>query len=239
MFYFLEETPSTNDDAKSPRYCHGDVICATRQTLGRGQRGNRWISDEGMNATFSVVLEPTFLEVSEQFLISQIVALSLVEMLSYYNISTNIKWTNDIYVKDKKISGVLIENRLEGERLARSVVGIGINVNQTIFDSSLPNPTSMLLESPEVKISVEEVVTRLHTILMRWYERLKNSERSTVIEAYHSKLYRLGEPHTFRLASGEPTIGIIRGVQPSGALVVEHEDAKRHEYQFREIEFVI
>lgn len=136
-------TTSTNDDARSDRYGHFDVVWAERQSAGRGQRGHTWLSDEGLNLTFSVVLTPRFLPITEQFLISEVVALALVDTLREYGIECRIKWTNDIYALNSKIVGVLIEHALAGNSLMRTIVGIGINVNQRTFAAELPNPASM------------------------------------------------------------------------------------------------
>jgi len=145
MIHRIAETTSTNDDARDARYRHGDVVWAERQSAGRGQRGHAWSSAEGENLTFSLVLEPVRLAVGEQFLLSQAVALALVDTFAACGIDTRIKWTNDIYAGDRKLVGILIEHRYSGPTLARSVVGIGINVNQTAFDPALPNPVSMAL----------------------------------------------------------------------------------------------
>ena len=119
MIYHIAETTSTNDLAREERYGHGDVICAERQTAGRGQRGHTWTSPEGVNLLFSVVLCPTFLPAGEQFLLSQAVALALVDTLGTCGIDARIKWTNDIYAGDRKLVGILIEHHLAGGRPAR------------------------------------------------------------------------------------------------------------------------
>ena len=144
-YHFLEETTSTNDEARDAKYRHGDIVWAERQTAGRGQRGHKWSSAEGLNLTFSLVLEPRFLPVGEQFLLSEAVTLALTDTFAAYGIDTRIKWTNDIYAGDKKLVGILIEHSYSGQTLARTIVGIGINVNQTEFDPALPNPVSMAM----------------------------------------------------------------------------------------------
>lgn len=159
-YHFLEETTSTNDEARNPRYEHGDAICAERQTAGRGQRGHTWSSEEGRNLMFSLVWEPRFLPVSEQFLLSEAVALALTDLFGGYGIDARIKWTNDIYAGDRKLVGILIEHNLTGDRLSRTIVGIGVNVNQTRFDPSLPNPSSMRLETG-CEYDRQEVLHRL------------------------------------------------------------------------------
>lgn len=112
MIYRITETTSTNDDAKRPEYRHGDIVWAERQTAGRGQRGHSWTSPEGENLTFTLVLEPVFLPVGEQFLLSEAVTLALTDTFAAFGIDARIKWTNDIYVGDKKLVGILIEHSL-------------------------------------------------------------------------------------------------------------------------------
>ena len=115
MIHRIEETTSTNDDARDAKYRHGDIVWAERQTAGRGQRGHKWSSAEGLNLTFSLVLEPRFLPAGEQFLLNEAVALALTDTFAQFGIA------------------------------ARMIVGIGINVNQTEFDPALPNPVSMAM----------------------------------------------------------------------------------------------
>ena len=145
MIHRIEETTSTNDDARDAKYRHGDIVWAERQTAGRGQRGHKWSSAEGLNLTFSLVLEPRFLPAGEQFLLNEAVALALTDTFAQFGIAARIKWTNDIYAGDKKLVGILIEHSYSGQTLARTIVGIGINVNQTEFDPALPNPVSMAM----------------------------------------------------------------------------------------------
>ena len=238
MIYHIAETTSTNDLAREERYGHGDVICAERQTAGRGQRGHTWTSPEGVNLLFSVVLCPTFLPAGEQFLLSQAVALALVDTLGTCGIDARIKWTNDIYAGDRKLVGILIEHHLAGGRLARTVAGIGINVNQTEFDPALPNPTSMALEAGRT-FDREEVLDRFHAALMRRYATLEADDRAPLAEEYRRRMYRIDAPQAFRLPDGTRFTGVIRGVRAGGALQVEHPDGTLHDYLFREIEFEV
>lgn len=238
MIYHLAETTSTNDVARETRYGHGDLICAERQTAGRGQRGHTWKSPEGVNLLFSVVLCPAFLPAGEQFLLSQTVALALVDTFDAYGIDTRIKWTNDIYAGDRKLVGILLEHNLSGERLARTVAGIGINVNQTAFDPALPNPTSMALEAGRT-FDRDEVLRSFYDALMRRYAALEAGGKEALAAEYRRRLYRLDEPQPFRLPDGTLFTGIVRGVEPAGALQVEHPDGVRRSYLFKEIEFAV
>lgn len=238
MIYHLDTTSSTNDDARDEKYREGDVVWADFQTAGRGQRGHEWHSERGENLTFSVVLEPTFLPIAEQFGISQAVALSLVDMLADYGIEARIKWTNDIYVGNRKLVGILIEHSLSTTTLRRTIAGIGINVNQSRFDASLPNPVSMA-QLLNQKLDTEEVLQRYLDHLQRNYATLRDGNVEALDRRYNALLYRLDEPHTFALPSGERFTATIRGTRPSGALRLEHTDKGEKEYLFKEVEFVI
>lgn len=238
MIDYKAYTGSTNDDAHDGKYGHMDIIWAEHQTAGRGQRGHTWHSTEGENLTFSVVLTPTFLPIIEQFLLSEVVALALVATFKEYGIACKIKWTNDIYAGDKKITGVLIEHSLSGDKIARTIVGIGINVNQESFPSDLPNPTSMAIERGTT-FDRREVLDSFVKQLQRLYEMLEQGEKQRIEELYRATMYHLDEPHTYAYPSGEEFVATIRGVRPSGELRLEHTDGVIREYAFKEVEFVL
>ena len=238
MIYHLDITASTNDDARDEKYREGDVVWADFQTAGRGQRGHVWHSHKGENLTFSVVLEPTFVPVAEQFSVSEVVALSLVDMLAEYEIEAKIKWTNDIYVGDRKLVGILIEHSLAPTSLRRTIVGVGINVNQTEFDSALPNPVSMA-QLLGKEVDAEKVLTCFLSHLQRNYELLREGDSEGLHERYNSLLYRRNEYHTYALPSGEKFRAKIIGTAPSGALRLENEEGGTKDYLFKEVEFII
>lgn len=238
MIYRIDKTTSTNDDGRDRRYGHGDVIWAEEQSAGRGQRGHKWESRTGDNLLFSVVLTPDFLPVAEQFLISETVALALVKTFADYGIETRIKWTNDIYAGDGKLVGILIEHMLAGERFDRTIVGIGINVNQAEFDPSLPNPVSMRQLGGR-EYSREEVLDRFMAHLDSLYEELRRGNKEHIEQMYRQSMYHLGEEHTYALPSGERFRATIRGVKPSGHLLLELSDGSLHCYAFKEVEFVL
>ena len=238
MIYHFPTTASTNDDARDEKYCEGDVVWADFQTAGRGQRGHEWHSRKGENLTFSVVLEPTFVPIAEQFSVSEVVALSLVDMLAEYGIDAKIKWTNDIYVGDKKLVGILIEHSLSSATLRRTIVGVGVNVNQTEFDTSLPNPVSMA-QLLGKELDAESVLQGFLSHLQCNYELLREGKAKALHSRYNELLYRLNEYHTYALPSGERFSAKIVGTAPSGALRLEDEAGKTKDYLFKEIEFVI
>ena len=238
MIYHIQQTTSTNDEARDARYRHGDVVWAEWQSAGRGQRGHSWLCPEGLNVTYSAILEPTFLPATEQFLFTEVAALSVVDTLGEYGIEARIKWTNDIYVDDRKCAGMLIEHDLRGANLARSIAGIGVNINQTEFDPSLPNPTSMALASGRT-FDRRKVLERLVDRLMARYAQLEAGERETLQRDYHERMYRLGTCHPFRLADGSIVRATVEGVRPTGELQLRHDDGTLHEYLFRQVEFLI
>ncbi len=229
--YIYEQTTSTNDLGKSPSFVEGDLIWAHSQSAGRGQRGNKWVTDE-QNLTFSIILEPTGLAAADQFLIAQVTALALVKTLVSYGIEARIKWTNDIYIGDKKVAGVLIENSLSNGVVSRSIIGIGLNVNQLEFDSSLPNPTSMSLHTNQ-RYDREQVLRRVHSYL---FEIINSAD---IAKEYNSLLYRLDERHTYRLADGTLINATLIGVAPRGELQLRHDSGEVVGYLFKEITFVI
>ena len=238
MLYYKTETTSTNDDARDRQYGHMDIIWAEHQTSGRGQRGHSWHSHSGENITFSIVLTPTFLPATEQFLISEIAALALVDTLQEYGIECRIKWTNDIYAGDNKIVGILIEHALQGMNLSRTIIGIGLNVNQKSFPEDLPNPTSMVVERGST-FDRRAILDTFTTKIAALYDRLERGEKSHIESRYRERMYHLDEQHTYALADGTQFRATIRGVRPSGELCLEHDDGTMREYAFKEVEFVL
>ena len=148
---WLDSVDSTNNEAKRniDVLDNLSVIAANDQTSGRGQRGNIWLTEPGKNLTFSIVLKYEQMQVrmkaEGQFKISELTAMSVIDLLAQCGIHARIKLPNDIYVGNEKICGILIEHSLHGEQLSHTIIGVGLNVNQLTFDPSLPNPTSMRL----------------------------------------------------------------------------------------------
>lgn len=238
MIYRFPTLSSTNDEAVKPCYGEGDIIVAEHQTKGRGQRGHKWESAAAENLTLTLLLEPTFLAPEKQFLLSEAVALGVVDMLEEYGIVAHIKWTNDIYICNRKVAGILIEHKLQGAGIARTIAGVGLNVNQRVFSADLPNPISMC-QARRFEFDREEVLASLVTHLLARYEQLRRGEEQTLQEDYHQHLYRLGALHWFVLPDGRRFRGTIRGVEATGALRVEDEKRVERSYLFKEIEFTM
>lgn len=239
--YVFQEIDSTNTEARNrEKYSAGDVIVAINQTAGRGQRGNKWSTREGENLTFSVVVEPEFLPAAHQFLLSETTALSVSETLGHFGIETRIKWTNDVYVGENKICGILIENDLRSAIVERSILGIGINVNQVHFDEWIPNPTSVALELGR-KVDKNEVLERFCEVFERRYDELKNTAESLaegIQHDYNERLFHRDISCRYFIPGRGEVMGIIRGVMPTGDLAVEINGITET-FRFKEIEFIL
>ena len=244
---WLESIDSTNDEARR----HIDtldnlsVLSAIRQTSGRGQRGNTWSSGEGENLTFSIVLKYDKLpqvRAIDQFIISEIAALSVVDCLSSHGISAQIKWPNDIYVGNKKICGILIEHSVRESQLSSSIVGIGLNVNQRNFDVNLPNPTSMVLCRPE-SLDLPALLEEFMDIFSGYCTRFMNitGGYARLRKLYLGQMWRMEEDAGFiDLKSSEEFTGRIKGLSDIGHLLIEDiKKGELKEFAFKEISYII
>ena len=169
---WLESVDSTNSEARRRAENLPDfaVIASSSQTEGRGQGDHTWLSETGKNLTFSIfVRHNPDLKAKDQFALSDLTAQSVVEFLSRYDITARVKLPNDIYVGMDKICGILIENTLRGNSLYSSIIGIGLNVNQTEFDPSLPNPTSMSICKNNKAFDIDECLESLIDIFKSKY----------------------------------------------------------------------
>lgn len=239
MITHVSVTGSTNDDARDLKYSHGDVVWADFQTAGRGQKGHTWLSAQGMNLTFSVVLDTSFVPIPDQFNLNVAISLALKAFFAHNGIDSQIKWTNDIYVKGKKICGILIEHTLAASTLKRTILGVGINVNQREFDASIPNPTSMTLELGGKNLDRAALLEDFVKILLEYIDALREDGVGVMFDEYLDSMYRLGTQATYQLPDGTRFQGTLRGVRPTGELIVENTDGTSKEYLFKEIEFVI
>lgn len=236
---FLSETNSTN--SYLDELCNKTSVAELTsvytdfQTAGRGQRGNSWESEARANLLFSFVLYPDFLEARKQFLLSQITALALQELLSQYTDEIRIKWPNDIYWKDKKICGTLIENDLTGVHISRSISGTGVNLNQESFLSDAPNPVS-LFQITGRRYDRKEILCDFMERVAQYYTLLKDGETELIASRYQAVLYRKEGFHAYKDKDGSFRARIC-GIEPSGALILEDESGKRREYMFKEVSF--
>lgn len=209
---FIESCASTNAAIPSDAP-HGYALAAHSQTAGRGQRGSSWESEPGMNLTMSVMLRPQQIPARDQFTISMATALAVARTLDDFDIpDVKVKWPNDIYVGNRKICGILIENAISGGYVSRSVAGIGLNINQTVFRSPAPNPVSMK-QLTGITYSIDQVARQL-------LHHLLDDPIEQIYSPYRSRLWRGSGVWPWITADGQRFDGAIGSVLPTGELQI-------------------
>lgn len=199
---------------------HGDVIWALHQTKGRGQRGKIWEDEPGANIAMSLIVKPD-LPVNRYPLLSMATAVTIAQYFSilYENWNTAIKWPNDIYINDKKTSGILIENIWKGMDWQYAVIGIGINVNQRLFTENLPNATSLRIESGK-KYDLQETITDIRNGLLNTFRNLLQHEDS-IQKDYNKMLFMKHKEVRFeQIKTGKKFYAFVQEVNPEGQLVL-------------------
>ena len=210
------------------------VVIAKHQTNGKGQMGAVWGTQASKNLTASVFKEFERLAVESQFYISMIVSLTICKALHIFKIpKLQVKWPNDILSADKKVCGILIENIIKEGQIKGSIIGIGLNINQTNFDN-LPRASSMKLVSQR-NFDVEEVLVTIVSELKLYFKWLETKQFSKIQSAYENVLFRINKPSTFKTEEGLTFIGIIKGVTNYGKLKILIEDGVIKTYNIKEI----
>ena len=238
---YLPSCHSTNDIAaeivRAGLFAEGTIVITDNQIKGRGQRGTVWLASPGENLTFSVILSPSFVAVSAQFLISQVIALSIRDYLGQYVQNVKIKWPNDIYVNNRKVCGILIENSVQGSRIASSVVGIGLNINQLEFVND--NATSLSKETGNIFVLTEEFQKVLKCLDIN-YQKIKSLWKHNDLRLeYLRNLYGYNETVTFKYQN-QIVKGTVKGVSPIGQILVKLETVPEIlELGLKEIEWII
>ena len=251
--HHIAQTDSTSNVLKqlsaTSSLPQGYTLYASYQSAGRGQQGNSWDSEPDKNLLFSTLFYPDNLTATQQFRLSMAVALQVVKTLQHYVPQTRIKWPNDIYVGDRKMGGMLIENQLAGDKIQQAVIGIGININQTVFQRHIPNPTSFSLltgKTYNIEILLDEILTSFEDLnsLIADFDVLK--------QQYFCHLYRHEGyyPYRERVATAQP-INIdqhwdnsvfqakIVDIAQNGSLLLEWQNGRQKAYYFKEIQFII
>lgn len=209
-------------------------MITNRQTSGRGQRGNRWEAEENMNFTLSLILKPTGLAIQDQFYLNIFTSLAIHDYVAKTNAGlVQIKWPNDILINGKKLCGILIENQISGGKFSNSIVGIGLNMNQKIFD--LPTATSLSLVVEKDFELADELEPLLHILELR-YLQLCQRQYATLMNDYLNKLYWLNERHVFSSNDSEFE-GEIIGIDSVGRLVIRTDKGERN-FDLKEIRYV-
>lgn len=236
----LKSVASTNDYlkhqlSKSTPLDEGTVIMAEEQFGGRGQMGNKWLTEPGKNLTCSLLLKPSFLKPSHQFDINIVICVSIYEVLfPLLGEHLKMKWPNDIYVGDQKLGGILIENILQGNDWKECIVGIGINVNQEEFSGIVSACSIKQLLHREYIIT--NLLYELCESIERNYLQLKNRGVLSLKSLYLKNLYGLNQIRKFSI-DGVQVEGKITDVNSDGQLIIDF-NGHLAEFNFKEVEFV-
>ena len=218
-----------------------EVAVAAFQTAGRGQKGNSWESEAGKNLLFSILAHPGNIKVQEQFYISQAIALAVSDSVMEaigpeHAADVSVKWSNDVYWRDFKMAGILIENTIQGSIICDTVVGVGLDVNQEVFVSDAPNPISLKnIAGKEFDIEV-----LLSDIIARFigYMEKNPDDRSRVDQLYRQRLYRREGYHKFRDENGIFK-ACIEGIRPDGCLMLLTDGGEHRVYEFKQVQFIL
>ena len=238
-YIFIEETDSTN------RYLHdyqsdGEemiIVYTDFQTAGRGQGTNHWESERGKNITFSILTHPCWMPVTKQFLLSMAGGLAIKDVLDIYTEGITIKWPNDIYWHDKKISGTLIETSVSGKSIKDCIFGVGININQQQFLSDAPNPVS-LSQIIGHETDRMEVLRKIVERFEHYLKVLQEKDYDTVRQQYLQVMYRREGVFEYKDINGH-FFACIQTVEEDGHLVLKRTDEQLSSYAFKEVQFVI
>jgi BirA family transcriptional regulator, biotin operon repressor / biotin---[acetyl-CoA-carboxylase] ligase len=238
---YLPTCQSTNDWMQAfllkNTIIDGLCLYTSHQTKGRGQRGNTWQADAYKNITMSILLEPHYLNANNQFYLNMAISLGvftgLVDILGE---KLKIKWPNDIYFEDCKIGGILIENAIQGSNLSSSIVGIGININQSEFERNNASSIKSILGQMN-DIEIAPIIEQILESIEKYYFVLKNFDFELLKDGYLQNLYRIGAWHPYRI-DGQVLAGKITDVKEDGKLIVETINGSQS-FDFKELEFLI
>lgn len=238
----LDSVDSTNSYAtrmlRQISLIDGTLFYTFDQHSGRGQRENKWEAEPHKNIALSVVLAPSFLKTDQQFLLTRITSLALADLMAEMvknKGSVSIKWPNDIYVNEKKICGVLIENMIKGSSIQYAVIGVGINVNQERFNAA-PQAVSLKNITGET-YDLKTIIDSFCSYLEAYYLQLKAGKIKEINEKYLSTLYRrnVWADYFFDNASQK---AMIKGVTDEGRLILELKDGTNRMVDLKEIQFL-
>jgi BirA family biotin operon repressor/biotin-[acetyl-CoA-carboxylase] ligase len=239
-YLFIPQVASTNSYCKELLNSNtpppeGLVIQAGHQTQGKGQMGNAWLVGANKNLTYSCIIYPSFISPTEQFYLNMAVSLSVAELLDEYIGNAKIKWPNDIYINNKKIGGILIENSLMGNKIQSSIIGIGININQNSFEG-LPHATSLFMELG-VEYPLTYMLQQWCALFEGYLALLKSRSFGSLTKLYLQRMWQHNKTVHYHKNNILHT-GIIKGVNPLGQLLID-ENGEQVVYNFKEISFVI
>ncbi len=212
------------------------VVTADYQDSGRGQGNHSWHSNPKENLLMSLLAFPAFLSASDQFHLSRLASLALCDTLKGLNLIPDIKWPNDILVKNRKIAGILIENGIRGKNLSHTIIGIGLNLNQDSFPG-FPVPATSVVMEGLAPLGLSGAADLLIHALEQRYEQLESGFAGILEREYLGHLFGLDRPGAF-ISEGVKFTGVIRGVSDFGELQVEQEGRIKN-YAFHQIKCIV
>lgn len=240
----LDRVDSTNDymldKIKSDIISEeGNIVVANEQTSGKGLDHNKWESEAGKNLLFSILLKPEFLKADQQFQLTKIISLAVHDFVRNYlpNERIKVKWPNDIYVGNKKIAGILINNTIKGKEIMYTVVGIGININQRNFSDEVSNPTS-LWHYLNTDLKLDYCLKNVLSHIEKRYQQLKDNDSYQINFDYKKALYRLNDFNLFKYKESVISARII-GVTEYGQIKLLQKNGEEIICDLKEIEFLI
>ncbi len=241
MIYRFDTLASTSSGlaADADRLGHRDVYVTDNQSAGRGQRGNSWEAEPGRNLTFSILLKPRTVVASKAFAVSMVTALSIADVVAeHIGMEVSIKWPNDIYVGDRKICGILIENTFTGMNVDRSIVGVGINVNQRQYVSDAPNPVSMTMLTGG-EYDLDTMLAEVTDRIIKDFEAYENApDIAALTSRYRSRQWRGRGVWPWRdNLRGEVVEAAIESIAPDGMLTLATEPPRT--FAFKEVSAVL
>jgi len=237
----LKEVDSTNNFlkdlvSKSEPLAEGTVIMADNQFAGRGQQESVWQTQAGKNISTSIYLKPSFLPLNKQFYLNIAVSLAVSDALSsFISEGIKVKWPNDMYYLNKKLGGILIENTLTGTSIKSSVIGIGLNVNQSEFSESISERATSVIQILQRNVPLMDIMEKIFIFMEKYYLILRAGKYSILQNDYLAKLYNYNVSALYK-QNDEIFEGIIKGVEDGGRLTVDTKDGLKR-FNFKEIEF--
>lgn len=242
----LEQTGSTNSWLRE----HTDdldmsllfnVAVTGYQSAGRGQKGNSWESARDENLLFSILACPLFVDASRQFCLSEAIALAVTDaiapLLGEKASDLSVKWPNDIYWREKKLAGILIENRIQGSHLSECIIGVGLNVNQPEFYSDAPNPVS-IRNITGACADRDDLLADILSNMASYYTRIQAGESDQIHRQYMRRLFRRDGLHPYRDGNGMFNAA-IESVMPNGIIILRDENGTERRYEFKQVGFIL
>ncbi len=237
---FLDDVDSTNtylSNYKGKEEEYMTIAQAEFQTQGKGQGENSWESERGKNLLFSIKVKPKNIPSNRGFVLLEAKSLAILDALKELISDVSIKWPNDIYYKDKKLSGTLSECKISGNKVTSAILGTGINVNQSTFLSDAKNPISLYLILGK-EVDKDSLLERIILNFKSYLEIISSGDFSKIDNLYFKSLYRREGFHFFEDKTGKFKARIL-SVKPTGEIILEKEDKKQKVYEFKSLKFII